>query len=133
MGKPVIMGRKTYDSIGRPLPGRTIIVVTRDEGFAVEGVLRAPSIEAAINMGQDVARNSGANEIMVAGGGEIYAQTLPRADRLYLTLVLASPEGDTRFVWDKAAWTLIESTSLPMGEKDSAATSFQVFERHPPL
>jgi dihydrofolate reductase len=78
LGKPVIMGRKTWQSLGRPLPGRRNIVVTRDAGFAAEGAETVASLDAALALVADVA------EAMVIGGGEIYAQALPRADRLYL-------------------------------------------------
>ncbi len=100
MGRPVIMGRKTFDSIGKPLPGRDIIVVTRDpDAYQVEGVTVVDSIDAAVTAAGDVA------EVMVAGGAEIYEQTIGRADHLYLTRVDAVFEGDTYFPeFDPLEW-----------------------------
>lgn len=97
LGKPVIMGRKTHVSIGRPLPGRTNIVVTRDPDFSGAGLCIARSPEAALVQARDVAKRDGVAEIMVAGGAEIYAAFLPLADRLYLSEVALAVEGDTRF------------------------------------
>ncbi len=93
MGKPVIMGRKTHQSIGRPLPGRKNIVVTRDPAFDAEGVELASDMASAL----DLAAATGSPEIMVIGGAEVYRQALPQADRIYLTEVHLSPEGDARF------------------------------------
>ena len=101
VGKPMIMGRKTFDSIGRPLPGRRTIVVTRDPAWVADGTETAGSLDAALAM----ARAGDPDEIVIAGGGEIYAQALPRADRLRLTLVDLAPEGDARFPdFDPADW-----------------------------
>jgi dihydrofolate reductase len=97
VGKPLIMGRKTYDSIGRPLPGRRTIVLTRDETFSVEGVETARSFDAAAALADRIADEMDASEIIVAGGGQVYECALPRADFLKLTLVHASPEGDASF------------------------------------
>ena len=101
LGKPMIMGRKTFDSIGRALPGRRTIVVTRDPSWAAPGVETAGSLDAALSL----AAAGAPDEIVIAGGGEIYAQALPRADRLRLTLVDLAPEGDARFPdFDPADW-----------------------------
>ncbi len=97
LGKPVIMGRKTYQSIGKPLPGRRNIVVTRDAGFAPPGVDTAPSLGAAIAQAEEAAQALGANEIAVIGGAEIYAEALPLSDTVYFTRVHARPEGDALF------------------------------------
>ncbi|MGO4175205.1 dihydrofolate reductase [Bosea sp. TAF32] len=105
MGRPVLMGRKTFLSIGKPLPGREIIVLTRDEGFAPDGVRVAHSLDEALAMGQAVAAASGADSVTVAGGAEVYRQALPFADRLELTLVHASPTGDALFPdWEPGAF-----------------------------
>jgi len=88
IGKPIVMGRKTYDSIGRPLPGRQNIVVTRNPGFMAEGCDVVPSVDAAVEAAGD------AEEIMIIGGSHIYKAFLPRADRIYLTRVQAEVEGD---------------------------------------
>lgn len=131
MGKPIIMGRKTWASIGRPLPGRLNIVVTRDRGFRAEGAEIAGSLEEAITLATVRARcMAGADEICVIGGGEIYRQALPLADRLYVTHVLADVDGDTRFPpIDPALWHQVQATDVPPGEKDSHATRYTVYER----
>lgn len=101
LGKPMIMGRKTFEAIGRPLPGRRIIVVTRDGGWSAAGVEAAASLQDALAL----AAQPGPEEIVIAGGGEIYAQALRHADRMRLTLVEAAPEGDARFPeFDPHAW-----------------------------
>lgn len=97
IGRPVIMGRKTYESIGKPLPERIVIVVTRDPGFSPEGVTVAHSLQDALAEGRRVARDRELSEVMVAGGGDIYAQTLPLAATLYLTEVELEPDGDVFF------------------------------------
>jgi dihydrofolate reductase len=97
MGKPVIMGRKTYLSIGRPLPGRTTIVVSRDPVFAAPGILAAPSLEAAFAAARGDALRRGADSIVVAGGADIYAQVLPVASHLVVTHVHRLVDGDVLF------------------------------------
>jgi dihydrofolate reductase len=89
MGKPIVMGRKTYESIGRPLPGRQNIVITRQDRYAPEGCTVVQSVDAALAAAAD------AQEIMIIGGGHIYAAFMPMADRIYLTRVAANVEGDT--------------------------------------
>lgn len=97
MGKPLIMGRKTFQSIGRPLPGRTNIVITRQADFTAEGVRISSDWDSAVKLAEEVARRDSVDEIMVIGGGEIYALALPRADRIYLTEIKTDPAGDTVF------------------------------------
>jgi dihydrofolate reductase len=97
MGKPIIMGRKTYVSIGRPLPGRTTIVVSRNPTFAAPGILAAPSLDAAFAAAYGDALRRAADVIVVAGGAEIYAQALARATRLAITYVHKTVKGDARF------------------------------------
>lgn len=105
MGKPIIMGRKTFESIGKPLPGRTNIVVTRNPDYVVEGVKTVHSLDAAKALCESLALVDGSDEAMVIGGGEIYAQALPLADRLYLTEVHAEVDGDAWFPeFDRDAW-----------------------------
>lgn len=104
MGKPIIMGRKTWESIGRPLPGRRNIVITRNLSLAAEGVDVVSSLEAALELARGIAADDGAGEVIVMGGAEIYRAALPRADRLYITEVHASVEGDTflpEIDWDQ--------------------------------
>ncbi|KQU76291.1 diacylglycerol kinase [Aminobacter sp. DSM 101952] len=131
MGKPIIMGRKTYESIGKPLPGRLNIVVSRDPAYRVGGAETVQSVEDAITLATAKGRlKPGVTEICVIGGGEIYRQALPLADRLHVTHVLASPDGDTRFpTIDPAVWTVVRSEELPAGEKDSHATRYTVYEK----
>ena len=131
MGRPVIMGRKTYESIGRPLPGRLNIVVTRDRGWRAEGVETAGSLNDAITLAKTRLRcMTGIDEIAVIGGGEIYAQALPLADTLYVTHVLASPDGDTRFPEiSPSLWAQQQCEDVPAGERDSHATRFCIYRR----
>ena len=97
MGKPIIMGRKTFESIGRPLPGRTNIVITRDDSYQPENVKVVNSLEAARELAQSICTIDGCDEAMIIGGAQIYEQALPMADRLYLTQVHADVNGDAWF------------------------------------
>jgi dihydrofolate reductase len=131
MGKPIIMGRKTYEGIGRPLPGRLNVVVTRDKAWRAEGVEIAHSLNDAISLAKVRGRCMvGADEICVIGGGEIYAQALPLADRLHVTHILAAVDGDAHFPpIDPDLWRIGRSQDVPAGEKDSHATRYSVYER----
>ena len=132
LGKPVIMGRRTFASIGRPLPGRDIIVVTRQPEFAVEGVTVAASPGDAVAAARRIAAGSGATEIVVAGGGEIYRALLDVASRLMVTEVHARPDGDVRFpAIDAGVWREVARDGPVQGERDSAAMSFVEYERRP--
>lgn len=105
MGKPLVMGRKTYRSIGRPLPGRTTIVITRDRDFDADGVKVAHDLDSAVRLAQEVASADGADEIVIAGGAEIYALALDRTERIYLTEIHATIDGDAYFPdLDPALW-----------------------------
>ncbi len=129
-GKPVIMGRKTYASIGRPLPNRVHIVVTRDPAFKVEGLCVVPTLDAAVSAAIAAGAASDVVEAMVIGGGEIYRAFLPRADRLYITHVAVTPDGDTRFPdIDLSTWHVISSEDVPAGPADTAASRFTIYER----
>ena len=97
LGKPIIMGRKTWESIGRPLPGRTNIVITRDAAFQADGVRVVHSLEQALALAEKICLLDSGDEAIVMGGAEIYALALPHADRLYLTQVHADVEGDAHF------------------------------------
>jgi dihydrofolate reductase len=100
LGSPIVMGRKTWDSLGRPLPGRRNIVITRNAHWHADGAERAASLEAAIGLAADAPR------VFVIGGGEIYAQALPLADELVLTEIDADFDGDTHFPpWDRAQFS----------------------------
>lgn len=130
MGCPMIMGRKTFLSIGKPLPGRRTIVLTRDAGFAAEGVETAASLAEALALAQRIGAETGARAVIVAGGGEVYAQALPLADRLELTFVHASPEGDALFpAWEEGAFARVAAERRPPGEGDEHAFTFASFVR----
>ena len=118
-GKTVVMGRKTFQSIGRPLPNRLNIVITRDPAFRAEGVTVAHSLDEALAKGGD-------GEILVIGGSSLFAEALSRADRFYLTEISRAYEGDVRFPdWDRAAW---QETARRQAESDSAI-AFVTYER----
>jgi dihydrofolate reductase len=124
LGKPVVMGRKTYESIGRPLPGRTNFVLSRDPNLAIEGVVVVPSFERAIELAGNV------EELMVIGGGNIYHSCLPLADRLYLTQIELEVEGDTRFpdytVYD---WDEVSRESYSIDADNAHAYHFIQLDR----
>jgi dihydrofolate reductase len=114
MGRPVVMGRKTYVSIGRPLAGRTTIVASRDRDLAIPGAVAAPALQQALAVARADALRRGVHEIMVAGGADIYTQTMPLADRLEVTHVDARPDGDTVFPpIDPAVWHELTRTAPP--------------------
>lgn len=132
MGKPVVMGRKTFDSIGRALPGRDNIVVTRSKDFAAPGVIRALSVEAALSLASAAAEKAGASEVCVIGGGELYRQTLAGADRIYLTRVAAQVDGDVRFPdLYEAGWQWREAGGCEAGEKNQHSCRFFILDRLP--
>jgi len=127
MGKPIVMGRKTYLSIGKPLAGRTNIVVSRDNAFSAPGVLVAPTIEAALAVARGDALRRGAEQIAVIGGADVYAQTLAHADGLVITRVHLQPDGDTNFpAIDPQTWSEVERREYPAGPDDQA--SFTVID-----
>jgi dihydrofolate reductase len=133
MGKPIIMGRKTYDSIGRALPGRVNIVVTRQPGWAAPDVVTAGSLDEAIRTAAAAAVAMEADALCIIGGGDIYAQAMKRADKLLITHVEGDVEGDTLFpAIDATRFAAIHSEDVPAGEKDSHATRFVIHERKTP-
>ena len=126
LGKAVLMGRKTFESIGHPLEGRRNIVVSRDPHFRASGCLIAPSLDEAIAC-------AGADEILVIGGASIYAQALPRTEQIYLTLVHAQIEGDAFFPpIDEDEWLTIARTDHPADERNVFPYSFLTLERRVP-
>lgn len=130
MGKPLIVGRKTFESIGKPLPGRTNIIVTRQEGYAPEGAEVFADLDAAIARGREIAVRDGVDEVFINGGAQIYRAAMDRADRLYITHVDAEPEGDTFFPEiDPEVWEGREVPEVVPGEKDSAKFVVRVYER----
>ncbi|MBX3538852.1 MAG: dihydrofolate reductase [Chelatococcus sp.] len=129
-GRPLLMGRKTYDSIGRPLPGRAIVVLTRDPAFAPEGVVVTHDLAAARMRAGEAADRLGSDTVMVAGGGEIYALTLPLAQRLHLTRVHVAPAGDTVFpAFDPADFNVTLNEEHAAGPQDDHAFTFIDYER----
>jgi dihydrofolate reductase len=133
LGKPVVMGRKTFISLRRPLPGRTNIVVTRDAGFRAEGAVVTTSFDAARAVATGDALRRFATEIAVIGGAEIYAQWMDRADRLEITEVHARPQGDTYFAAiDPAAWEEVARLRNPAGPDNSADYSYVTYRRRKP-
>jgi len=130
MGKPVIMGRKTYRSIGRPLGGRTTIVVSRDRAFAAPGVLVAPSLDFALAAARGDALRRNVDTIVVAGGADIYAQALPLAMRLAITYVHKRIEGDAQFpAIDHQVWREVARSEHQPGADDEAPFAFVTYER----
>jgi dihydrofolate reductase len=130
MGKPMVMGRRTYDSIGKPLDGRDNIVVTRDPFFEVAGVSACATVNEALTLARVLATTRGADEIMVIGGAAIYDAVLPIADRIYFTQVHAKPDGDRHFVSpDPASWREVSREALPKGERDDFASTLVIYER----
>ncbi len=123
------MGRKTWDSLGRPLPGRLNIVVSRQADLVLEGAEVYPSLEAAVVRAEAWAKEQGVDELMLIGGAQLYAQGLAQADRLYLTRVALSPEGDAWFPeFDLNQWKLVSNVPNP-AEGDKPAYNFEVWEK----
>jgi dihydrofolate reductase len=131
LGKPVVMGRKTYLSIGKPLPGRTNIVVSRNRAFAAPGILVAPSIEVALAAAHGDALRRRADAVAVIGGAELYAHLIGCADRLVITHVHLRPDGDTLFPdIDPKLWREMERSEQAAGPDDAASFTVLVYDRH---
>ncbi len=135
VGKPCLMGRKTWESLPlRPLPGRLNIVLTRDQSYEADGMARGAlvcaGLDEAIEIARETAQDDGVDEICVIGGTAVFEAALPRARRLYITEVDASPEGDAVFpAFDPAAWIEVSSERHAAGDKDDHAFTFRVLER----
>lgn len=130
MGKPIVMGRKTFRSIGKALPGRGNIVVTRTREFSAPGVFVAPDLDKALTLAAECAARSGAAEVCVIGGGEVYAQTIDRADRIYLTRVDAVVEGDVYFPkLDSRQWRERRESVCEKNERNQYACEFVILDR----
>ena len=124
MQKPIIMGRKTWESIGRPLPGRQNIVLTHRPGY------EAPGCRVVASPAEALGAADGADEVMIIGGSEIYALFLPKASRIYLTRVLADINGDTYFPRiDRQDWQLVECEAQPADSNNEFAVEFRLYER----
>jgi dihydrofolate reductase len=129
-GKAIIMGRKTYESIGRPLPNRTNIVISRNPDFSAEGVVIVASIEEAIKHAESVNMINGVDEVMIIGGAAIYQASLPMADRLYLTHVHASVEGDAYFPKvDFDQWKEVAREDFNKDDSNPYDYSFSVYDK----
>jgi dihydrofolate reductase len=131
MGKPVIMGRKTWDSLPRkPLPGRTNIVLSRDGSFEPNGAIRCESFSEAVQIAREQAAEDGVGEVCVIGGEALFALALPKAARIYLTEVEADVPGDAYFPpFDERAWTEVTREPHPAGERDEHPFVFRTLER----
>lgn len=124
LGKPIIMGRKTYESIGRPLPGRKNIVISRDKTFHAQGIEVVDSIDKALALTTD------SDEVMVIGGGKIYQHCLGVAKRLYITHIEADIDGDTYFPeYDLTHWHKVSSEIYASDDKNPYQLDFSVYER----
>jgi dihydrofolate reductase len=124
MAKPIVMGRRTFDSIGKPLPGRTNIVVSRQAGLAIEGTLVTPSLDAAL------AAAGAAPEVVVIGGADIFRQVLPRTEVVHLTRVHARVDGDVMFpALDPVQWRERDVEHHPADERHQYAFTFVTLER----
>lgn len=133
MGKPVIMGRRTFKSLPRVLDGRLNIVLTRDRGFVAPDAVMAYSLEEGLAAARDSAGRTGAGEIMVIGGEDVFREVLPQAGRIYLTEVHASPEADTWFpALEPDEWHEVSRVRYPAGPKDDHDFSLVVLERASP-
>ncbi len=130
MDKPIIMGRRTFQSIGKPLDGRDNIVVTRDPTFEAAGVSTCETVSDALTLARVLATTRGAEEIMVIGGESVFEPALPVADRIYLTRVHANVEGDRHFQpLDTAIWQEAGHEALPQGPRDDFASTLFIYEK----
>ena len=130
LGKPVTLGRKTFQSIGRPLAGRTTIVISRDQNFSAPGIVVAPDFASALATARGDALRRNAGAIIVAGGADIYAQALPLAPRLVITEVRKRVEGDARFpAIDSKLWRETARSAQKPGPEDEAEFAFVTYER----
>lgn len=129
LGKPVVMGRKTWNSLGRPLPGRLNLVVSRQKNLSFDGAEVFPDLESALIRADAWAREQGAGELMLIGGAQLYEQALPLAERLYLTRIDLEPQGDAFFPeWEPAAWRLASRTEHPAAA-ETPGYAFEAWER----
>jgi dihydrofolate reductase len=131
MGLPIVMGRKTYESIGKPLPGRTNIVVTRNESWSMDGVKVVHSLEQAFELAASIAEIDGRDEVMIIGGDQLYQSALPLVDRIYLTEVHAEVEGDAYFPdFDRDHWNVVGCEDFAAEDPNPYDYSFVVLDRN---
>lgn len=130
MGKPIIMGRKTFQTLAKPLDGRDNIVISRDPEFAAPGVSVVDSLADALVLGRMLAATKGEDEVMIIGGAEVYRAALAKASRIYLTRVHARPAGDVHFpALEAAEWVETQSEPLPQGERDQYPATLVILDR----
>lgn len=130
LGKPIVMGRKTFASIGKPLDGRDNIVVTRDPAFTHPGIQVVPSLDAALALAETLAARRGVGEIAVIGGAEIYRAAYPRAGRIYLTRIHARPDGDATFADPSPSlWSLTSSEPIAASPRDDHKATLMIYDR----
>jgi dihydrofolate reductase len=130
LGKPVVMGRKTYESIGKPLDGRDNIVITRKRGLSLPGAHVTGSLEEAIVLARSLAERRGVAEVMIIGGAEIFREALPLTQRIYLTRVHGRPDGDVTFdVFDPRDWRETAREPMQQGPRDQFSADFIVLDR----
>lgn len=130
MGKPMVMGRKQFETVGKPLPGRVNIVVSRQKGYQPDGVIVIDDFLAAIEHAKTIAEADGVDEIMIIGGGEVYKLGMPLADRLYISHVELAPEGDIVFPQiDAAEWRIEAEPEVITSDKDSAEYRIAIYTR----
>lgn len=130
MGHTLVMGRKTYDSIGRPLPGRRTVVVTRQPGWSPQGAKETDGVQVVPSLDDALATASGESEVFVAGGGEMFRAILPRADRIHLTRIDAEISGDTTFPeFDPTAWKIVEEEHHEPDAENPFPYTFQILDR----
>lgn len=129
-GKPIVMGRKSFESLGKPLLDRTNIIISRNADYHVDGCVTVTSLDDGLGKAREVAARDGVDEIFIGGGAEIYRQTLPLADRLYLTEIHLQPEGDTTFpAFDRAAWREVKREFHAAKDGETADYTITVLER----
>lgn len=130
MGKPVVMGRRTLEAVGKPLPGRPNLIVSRSLTDPPEDTTVYPDLPAAIAAARRIAAETGADEVIIGGGGQIYAETIDQADRLVVTHVDLAVDGDTAFpAIDPAVWRVVAEEPMPRTAKDSADARWVTYER----
>jgi dihydrofolate reductase len=133
LGHPIVMGRRSFESLGKPLPKRANIIVTRDTSFSAKGVIVAHSVEEGVSIAKDIAAKENVGEVFIGGGADIYRLSLPHADRLYLTEIHLKPEGDTRFpAFDRNDWKEVKREFHPKQEGETADYTITVLERKLP-
>jgi dihydrofolate reductase len=130
MGKPVVMGRKQYETVRKPLPGRTNIVLTRQAGYSADGIEVFTDVDTALTHAQNIAARDGVDEIMIIGGGDLYAQLMDRADRLYISHIDLSPPGEVYFPpIHPEDWVIVDLPEVEPNPKDEASYRVKVYER----